>query len=48
VVASGGNGRDPRLWALTAATVAVVVRTRVNPMWLIGAGALLGVLGVVG
>jgi chromate transporter len=48
VIAAGGNGADWRLWALTAAATAVVVRTRVNMMWLIGAGALLGALGVVG
>jgi chromate transporter len=48
VIAAGGNGADWRLWALTAAATVVVVRTRVNMMWLIGAGALLGALGVVG
>jgi chromate transporter len=48
VIAAGGNGTDPRLWALSGATVAVMVRTRVNPMWLIGAGALAGALGLVG
>ena len=32
---------------LTLATVALVLRTRLNPLWLIGAGAALGMLGVV-
>lgn len=31
--------------ALTIATVAVGLRTRLNPLWLIGAGALIGALG---
>jgi chromate transporter len=48
VIAEGGNGADWRLWALTAATVVVVLRTRLNLTWLIVAGAGLGVLGVVG
>jgi chromate transporter len=34
-------------YALTAATVAAVLGTRLNPLWLIGAGALAGLLGVV-
>jgi len=37
--------RDWRLWALTAVTTAVVWRTKVHLLWLIGAGALLGALG---
>jgi chromate transporter len=48
VVAAGGNGSDPALWALTAAAALIVARTRLNMLWLIGAGALLGALGVVG
>ncbi len=48
VVAAGANAQDPRLWAVTAAAAAAVVLTRVNLLWLIGAGALLGALGVVG
>ena len=32
---------------ITLATVALVLRTRLNPLWLIGAGAALGMLGVV-
>ncbi len=48
VVAAGGNGADPALWALTAGSAIVVARTRLNMLWLIGAGALLGAAGVVG
>jgi chromate transporter len=32
---------------LTLATVICVLRTKLNPLWLIGAGAVMGVLGVV-
>lgn len=32
---------------VTLATVALVLRTKLNPLWLIGAGAALGMLGVV-
>lgn len=39
--------RDWPLWLLTAATTLVVWRTRLHLLWLIGAGALLGVLGLV-
>lgn len=38
---------DWRGWLLTAITIAVVLRTRFNPLWLIGAGALAGVAGLV-
>jgi chromate transporter len=48
VVASGGNRADSGLWVLTAVTVIVVIRTRINMLWLIGAGALLGASGLVG
>ena len=34
-------------YALTACTVAVLMLTRVNPLWLIGAGALIGLSGFV-
>jgi chromate transporter len=34
-------------YALTAATVAVLMGTRVNPLWLIAAGALIGLTGLV-
>ncbi|WP_243288513.1 chromate transporter [Geothrix terrae] len=35
------------LWLLTAATALLVWRTRVHVLWLLAAGALLGILGVV-
>ncbi len=38
---------DLRGYLLTAATVAVVFRSRLNPLWLIAAGALAGIAGVV-
>jgi chromate transporter len=47
VVAASSNHGDWRLWLLTAGVVAVVLRTRINMMWLIGAGAALGALGIV-
>lgn len=36
---------QPRLLALSALTVWVVLKTRVNPLWLIAAGAVLGLSG---
>jgi chromate transporter len=48
VVAAGGNRDDPWLWVLSAVTVIVVIRTRLNMLWLIAAGAALGALGLVG
>jgi chromate transporter len=48
VVAAGSNRDDGRLWLLTAISFVVVMRTRLNMLWLIGAGAVLGALGVVG
>jgi len=38
---------DWRSYLVTVLTVAVVLRTRLNPLWLIGAGTLLGVMGAV-
>jgi chromate transporter len=35
-------------WALLAVTVALNVRTRLSPMWLIALGAVAGMLGLVG
>jgi len=40
--ADGGWGA----YALTAATVLVALNSRLNPLWLIGAGALLGLAGI--
>ncbi|MDA8446755.1 chromate transporter [Paracidovorax valerianellae] len=42
-----GAGTDPRLWLLSGACALVVWRTRLHLLWLLGAGALLGALGVV-
>lgn len=39
--------RDWPLWALTVVTTLIVWRTRIHLLWLIGAGATLGALGVV-
>lgn len=36
---------DWRLWAVTAVTFVVMVRTRINPLWLIAGGAALGGAG---
>ncbi|MBU0590503.1 MAG: chromate transporter [Gammaproteobacteria bacterium] len=38
---------DWPLWLLTAATVVIVTRTKLHLLWLLGAGALLGALGLV-
>ena len=33
---------DPRLWAMAAASATVMVMTRINPLWLLGVGGLVG------
>ena len=38
---------DWRGYAITLATVAVVMRKPLNPLWLLGVGALAGILGIV-
>lgn len=38
---------DWRGYALTAATVMLVLRTSLNPLWLLGAGAIAGMTGLV-
>ena len=38
---------DWRGYAITLLTVAVVLRKPLNPLWLLGAGALAGILGLV-
>jgi len=48
VVADSNNHADWRLWAITALTTVIVARTRLNMLWLIAAGAVLGVAGVIG
>jgi chromate transporter len=49
VLATGAQPRlaDWPLWAVAAATALVVWRTRIHLLWLLGAGALLGWLGLV-
>lgn len=49
VLSSANNqpARDWPLWLLTAVVTVVVWRTRLHLLWLIGAGALLGVLGLI-
>lgn len=41
------NNVDWKLWVLTAASFAFFLFSRRNPLWLIGAGALAGGLGLV-
>jgi chromate transporter len=42
-ILAGPTLGDPALLAVTAATVLLVWKTRLNPLWLIGAGALAGI-----
>jgi chromate transporter len=45
---AGGDWRhDAWLWGLSAVTALLVWRTRIHLLWLLGAGALLGALGLV-
>ena len=48
LIASGSNGTSFGLWALTAGSALIVWRTRINPVWLIVVGAVVGILGGVG
>ncbi len=41
------SDHDWRSYALTGATILVFTRTRLNPLWLVAAGALAGVAGLV-
>lgn len=48
VLSNAGAGRfapDWHFWLVLAVTVAVVWRTRIHLLWLLGAGALLGAMG---
>jgi len=48
LTASHGNLQQaPLLWLLTVASALLVWKTRINLLWLIGAGALAGTLGWV-
>jgi chromate transporter len=42
-----GADHTPAAYALTAFTAAVVLATRLHPLWLIAAGAVLGLVGIV-
>ena len=42
------SGHEWRGHVLTAIAVVITLRSRINPMWLMAAGAVLGLLGVVG
>lgn len=45
LASAGGNGTaDWRLWALSLASCAVIWRTKLHLLWVLGAGALLGAL----
>ena len=39
--------RDAALWLLTAVSALIIWRTRIHLLWLLAAGAVLGVLGLV-
>jgi chromate transporter len=45
--ANGSSLKDWPVWLVTAATAAMVWRTRIHLLWLLGAGALLGWYGWV-
>lgn len=48
LTASHGNLQEaPLLWLLTATSALLVWRTRIHLLWLIGAGAAMGALGLV-
>ena len=42
VLATPGNTPDWRLWLIAAASAAAMLATRLNPLWLLGAGGVLG------
>lgn len=47
LVARGAPGTGVTAYAITAATAAVMLFTRVNPLWLFAAAGTLGLLGLV-
>jgi chromate transporter len=47
ILASSAGAATPGLWALAIASGLVVWRTRLHLLWVLGAGALLGALGLV-
>ena len=44
VIATPGGTPNWRLWLIAAISAAVVLATRLNPLWMIGGGALMGAL----
>ncbi|HEX6297348.1 MAG TPA: chromate transporter [Burkholderiales bacterium] len=44
VIATPSGTPDWRLWLIAAVSAAVVLATRLNPLWMIGGGALMGAL----
>ena len=46
-IIASNNNINFKLMLLTAVTIVVVLRTRLNPLWLIGMGALLGTAGML-
>lgn len=46
-VLMAGVSTDWRGYLIALVTLAVVMRTTLNPLWLLGAGALAGVIGIV-
>ena len=47
LAAAGGGDANWPLWLLAAGSCALIWRTRIHLLWVLAAGALLGVLGVV-
>jgi chromate transporter len=49
ILATGGDysGKEWRLWVVALVTTVIVWRTRLHLLWLLGAGAALGALGLV-
>jgi chromate transporter len=43
-ILAGSTVGDPVLALVTAATAVLIWRTRLNPLWMLGAGALAGIL----
>jgi len=42
VLCTPASAPDPRLWAIAAASATVMIMTRINPLWLLGVGGLVG------
>jgi chromate transporter len=47
ILGSPDGSAAPKLWLLSAAAGLVIWRTRLHLLWVLGAGALLGALGLV-